>query len=142
MPARHDPLYAEALGKAEALLRRLGPKTAFLPWRRDPHCDHRRSWALFTHALAEAGVAPAIYEYAIWLDELGAPEDHPRPGEMTRVDMDVEAWLAVKRRAIGAHRSQLGLVIGDDPGGFRLGEATLRRLIGPVETYWRPWPGR
>lgn len=138
MPAPGTPAHAAAVDALCDLLRWLGPATAFLPWRRDPHCDHRDSWALFMQAFGAAGISPAIYEYAIWLDELGAPDDRPGPGEMMRCGMQLDGWRAVKRSAIDAHRSQLGQVVTDDPHGFSLGEETLRRLIGPVETYWRP----
>ena len=83
---------------------------------------------------------PEILEYAIWLDELGAPEDRPRPGEMEAVALPVSP--ALKRHAIEAHRSQLGLVVPDDPGGFVLEPATVARLSGPEELYWRPCSGR
>lgn len=138
MPAPGTPLHEKAAATLAELSRRLRPKTAFLPWRRDPHCDHRDSWTLLMHAFDAAGISPATYEYAIWLDELGAPDDHPEPGEMTRCEVHLDAWLAVKRRAIGAHRSQLGQLVTDDPHGFRLENETLRRLIGPIETFWRP----
>lgn len=138
MPAPGTPLHARAVSGLASVLRRLEPNTAFLPWRRDPHRDHRDSWTLFMAASDAAGISPATFEYAIWLDELGAPDDHPRSGEMTRCDLRLGARLAAKRRAIDAHRSQRGQVVLDDPRGFRLSEETLRRLIGPVETYWRP----
>jgi hypothetical protein len=75
---------------------------------------------------------------AIWLDELGAAEDHPAPGEMQAVALDVPE--AVKRHTLGAHRSQLGAGVFDDPAGFALTPARVARLTGPKETFWRPCP--
>lgn len=138
MPARGEPRHAAALDAFAGIVRSLRPATAFLPWRRDPHCDHRASRELAIEAFAAGGIAPEIFEYAIWLDELGAPCDRPQPGEMERVELSLGDWLSRKQRAIRAHRSQLGEVVSDDPSGFALSCETLHRLVSPLETYWRP----
>lgn len=91
-------------------------------------------------AFNAAGVKPQILEYAIWLDEIGRPEDHPARGEMEQVRFDITDAVAAKRAAIEAHRTQTTDLIGDDPGAFRLTLATIARLAGPIETYWRPLP--
>jgi LmbE family N-acetylglucosaminyl deacetylase len=140
MPARGSPAYGQALEAITELLRTLRPSHAVLPWRRDHHCDHCDSWGLFTHAFKTADQTPEILEYAIWLDELGAPGDFPRTGEVDRVTLDITPFLARKRDAIEAHQSQLGTVIRDDPTGFHLTRDTLDRLIKPTETFWRPCP--
>ncbi|TPE46857.1 PIG-L deacetylase family protein [Amaricoccus solimangrovi] len=136
MPPRGSPAHAEALGTVTRLVRDLGPALVLLPWRRDPHRDHRDAWALATEALARAPARPEVLEYAIWLDELGAPEDHPAATEMEPVSLRVSP--EVKRGALRAHASQLGLLVEDDPTGFVLGPATIDRLTGPEEIYWRP----
>ena len=70
-----------------------------LPWRRDPHRDHRDSWHLAWIALQHAGAHPLILEYAIWLDELGAPEDRPRQDEAAPIVLDVSEALGHKQAA-------------------------------------------
>ena len=40
-----------------------------------------------------------------------------------------------KRRAIAAYRSQLGVLIEDDPDGFRLAAEDLARFSGPFESF-------
>lgn len=45
-------------------------------------------------------------------------------------------WRAAKRSAIAAHRSQLGLVVSDDPSGFILPEAVIERLLTEDEIFY------
>jgi len=140
MPPDGTPEYEIALKRVEQIVATLRPSHAFLPWRRDPHCDHRDSWSLFTAGFRQVGHYPQVLEYAIWLDELGTGEDFPTPGEVERVELDISRQLDLKRSAITAHRSQLGEIILDDPTGFSLTPATLDRLIKPIETFWRSCP--
>lgn len=138
MPAEGTPDHIAALEAAGTVVRDVRPDLVLLPWRRDPHRDHRDAWSLFRRALDEAGLQPPTLEYAIWLDEIGAPGDHPKQGEMERVSFAVGEAQAPKRRAVAAHRTQTEPLIHDDPTAFRLTEATIDRLVGPVESYWRP----
>lgn len=136
MPMRGSPGHVAAARAFAAIIRKVGPRLVVLPWRRDPHCDHRGSWALATGSLTASGVAPATLEYAIWLDELGAAEDRPADGEMELVFVSVLPER--KRHALAAHVSQMGGLITDDPDGFVLEPATIARLTGARELYWRP----
>jgi LmbE family N-acetylglucosaminyl deacetylase len=138
MPPPGSPGFAAAVETVAGLVSDLRPDLALLPWRRDPHRDHRDAFALVAQALARAGTACATLEYAIWLDELGAPGDHPRPEEAERLAFDVSAALPAKRAAVAAHLSQTTDLVPDDPEAFRLTPATIERLTGPAETYWRP----
>lgn len=140
MPAPGSAADREACARLAALVRTFEPDLTLLPWRRDPHRDHRDAWRLGRVALAAAGSTSGVLEYAVWLDELGAAADHPRAGEVEAVVFDVGAGRAAKRTAVAAHLTQTTDLIGDDPTGFRLGEQTLQRLCGPVEHYWRPLP--
>lgn len=142
MPARGSPAHARAVVTLAAILGDLSPRLALLPWRRDPHRDHRDSWQLATDAIAASGRSPDLLEYAIWLDEFGQPGDRPRAGEMEEVRIDVSACLDAKRHAIEAHESQLGGLITDDPTGFVLRPATIARLTGRSEAFWRPCGGQ
>ena len=81
-------------------------------------------------------VLPLCLEYAIWLDELGAANDYPRPGEAEQVAIDVSSELVCKRAAIAAHRTQTTSLIDDDPNGFRLIPKTIDRLTGTIESYY------
>lgn len=100
---------------AEALC----PEAVLVPWRRDPHRDHRDAHALTVEALKRARLGPRLLEYAVWLDELGEEGDRPHPGEVWTICLNIDPWRPRKRAAVAAHRSQLGLVVADDPGRLR-----------------------
>jgi LmbE family N-acetylglucosaminyl deacetylase len=138
MPSRGSSLWGKALSHVEEVLCRFRPDLLILPWRRDPHCDHRDSWSLMQDALVRSKEKPRRLEYAIWLDEFGAAADWPRTREAEPIDVDVANAVGRKRHAIAAHRSQTTALISDDPNGFRLSDSTIARLTGPVERYWQP----
>lgn len=142
MPQPESSAYAEAMGDLVTIIRDLQPRLVVLPWRRDPHCDHQASWQLAMDAIAAANLSSETWEYAIWLDAFGRPEDRPRPGEMKEVRLEIASALAAKRHAIEAHRSQLGKLVVDDPSGFVLDRGTIARLSGSEEVYWRPCAAR
>ncbi|WP_102960057.1 PIG-L deacetylase family protein [Mangrovicella endophytica] len=139
MPRPDSTAGMAASAETTAVLGSFLPDLVLLPWRRDPHCDHRDSWHLVTSAIAATDRPVTVWEYAIWLDEIGAPEDRPRAGEMDAFDFVLpEAAVAAKRHAVAAHRTQTGEIITDDPTAFRLTPETIDRLCGSRERYWRP----
>jgi LmbE family N-acetylglucosaminyl deacetylase len=138
MPSARSPEWQEAVAHLAAMAREFQPDLALLPWRRDPHCDHRGSWKLAQAALARSLSFPLVLEYAIWLDELGAPEDYPKADEAEAVTLDIAAVIAAKRAAIAAYATQTTALIDDDPTGFRLTPGTIARLTSRSETFW--WP--
>ncbi len=110
--------------------------TVLVPWRRDPHPDHRASSQLTGAALARLPQPPRRLEYVVWAWERAAPADLPQPGEGTGFQLDIAAVLAQKQRAIAAHRSQLAPgTITDDPSGFLLSEAMLVHFAQPTEVF-------
>lgn len=135
MPAPGSAEHAAALAAILDVLRESRPALAVLPWRLDPHRDHRDSWALASAALARAGQGTEVLEYAIWQDEIGAEADHPAAHGMEALALPVSG--ALKRHALAAHGSQLGALIDDDPNGFALSPATIARLTGDSEVFWR-----
>jgi LmbE family N-acetylglucosaminyl deacetylase len=137
IPPEGSPEWDAAIARVENIIRDFQPHLMLLPWRRDPHRDHRDSWRLARIALQHAGAHPLILEYAIWLDELGAPEDRPRQDEAAPIVLDVREALGHKQAAIAAHASQTTALIDDDPTGFRLTATTIARLVKPTETFWR-----
>lgn len=137
MPHPGDPLWKCAVATVSDVMQSFEPDLVLFPWRRDPHCDHRASWLLSQRALGKASIHPDILEYAIWLDEFGAVEDHPRPGEAELVRVNIGTALANKRAAIAAHVSQTTDLIADDPDGFRLTPQTIARLTQSTEVFFR-----
>jgi LmbE family N-acetylglucosaminyl deacetylase len=138
MPIAPSPARRSALARVSKILHTFRPGIVLLPWRRDPHCDHRHSWELLKEAIAGTTIRPMTLEYTIWLNELGCPGDYPHATEVERLDFDIAGAIPNKRAAIAAHLSQTTNMIDDDPTGFRLTSATIERLTGPKETYWRP----
>ena len=137
MPARDSPVWDKSVAQFAEIITEFNPALALLPWRRDPHCDHRASWRLTRDSLRLANAHPEILEYAIWLDEFGEEDDRPRSDEARQVVFDVAAVLEAKRAAITAHLTQTTPLIDDDPNGFRLTKAVIERLATPTETYWQ-----
>lgn len=138
MPRPGEDAHAAALSTLVAVIEDFRPDLVLLPWRRDPHRDHRDSWSLTHLALEAARRHPQTLEYAIWLDEIGTDDDRPLPREAEAVVFAIDDAVALKRAATLAHISQATDLIDDDPFAFRLTAQTIDRLTGPRETYWRP----
>jgi LmbE family N-acetylglucosaminyl deacetylase len=114
------------------------PQTVMLPWRRDPHTDHRAVWEIMTAALSVSPAQPRIIEYPIWIWDLGLPEDMPEPGEAAAWRLDIGNVLERKLRAIAAHRSQTTAMIDDDPDGWHLSPRFLERFSKSWEVFLEP----
>lgn len=138
MPSQHSSKWQSAVERLAALICTFEPDLAVLPWRRDPHCDHRASWILARSAMSCVTCHPLVLEYAIWLEELGSPNDYPRRNEANAVRFDISQALSFKRSAIAAHATQTTALIDDDPSGFLLKPETISRLTQPTEILW--WP--
>ena len=134
------PGHTAATHQLAQIVAAFSPDLVLLPWRRDPHRDHQDSWALADGVLRQLGYVGDRLEYAVWLDELGTPDQRPAPGEATRVTFDVAGVLAMKRAAVAAHLTQTTALITDDPEAFRLTPGTIARLTGPQEPYFRVMP--
>ena len=108
------------------------PLTIFTAWRHDPHCDHAATHLLATALWRRLGRGVRLLEYPVW----GMAHAHPIPGfplppapvlhaPPQGYRLDIRDQMEAKRRAVAAHRSQLGEVVHDDPGGFVLPQAAL-----------------
>ena len=130
--------FGDAVARCRDEIEAFGPETILLPWRRDPHCDHRASWLIADAALEGADPQPRRIEYPVWIWEHPDSDDAPRPGEVVAWRLDVRGALAQKGAAIAAHRSQTTALIDDDPGGFRLLPSVLRHFARPWELFFEP----
>ena len=135
VPTEGSTDFATAVARAGAIVARAEPATIALPWRRDPHCDHRAAWQIIRAALAGRTAGPRLLEYPIWVWELAGAGDLPLAGEVDGWRLDISPVLARKRDAIAAHRSQLGALIDDDPDGFCLLPHVLEHFSQPWELY-------
>lgn len=125
----------EAVARCRLFLQTLMPATIFLPWRFDPHPDHRATWQLIRTALIDLEYLPRLIEYPIWDWD---PEQQGNLAEGGRVvgwRLDIRNVLQTKLKAIAAYRSQTTNLINDDLEGFRLTPEMLANFARPWEMY-------
>ena len=130
--ADFDRLTRQLLG----LLDRYRPATVISPWRRDPHGDHRGTTEGLLAALERYPRSVRLLEYPVWVYEIAETGDAPAAGEVAVFALEVTAQLALKRRAVRAHASQLDRTVFDDPEGFYLTPAMLAHFDRPQEFYY------
>ncbi len=136
VPDIEDENFASAVEICEEYLRRTKPQTVLLPWRRDPHTDHRASTQIFFEAVKKSNAPLQILEYPIWIWELAESDDAPRADEVRAFRLDIKTVSAQKQTAISAHQSQTTDLITDDPEGFRLTAEILENFAAPFEIYF------
>ncbi len=137
LPFPGDDGFDEAVKSAHDILVEFAPQTLLLPWRRDPHRDHRASWLLWSTAARNHTLQR--YEYLVWAFERATQNEWPRADEATAFRVDIGAVAARKRAAIEAHQSQISDLIDDDPTAFRLSSEVLSHFAGPFENWIRPF---
>jgi LmbE family N-acetylglucosaminyl deacetylase len=122
--------------RCQNYLRLAAPDTIFLPWRFDPHPDHRATWQLIQAAILSLGIAPQTIEYPIWDWDRQQQQKVPDLDKIAGWRLDIGAALDRKLNAISAYRSQLGLLIDDDPNGFCLTADLLTNFTRSWEVYF------
>ncbi|MVN76891.1 PIG-L family deacetylase [Hymenobacter sp. HMF4947] len=136
VPTPGQPGFAEATTHLADFIAAKQAATVLVPWRRDPHPDHRATSQLTAAALSSLPQPPRRLEYVVWAWERATPADLPQPGEGTGFRLDIAAVLPRKQRALAAHRSQLAPgTIADDPSGFLLSEEMLAHFAQPFESF-------
>ncbi|SFH80454.1 PIG-L deacetylase family protein [Halpernia frigidisoli] len=133
VPNKLHPNFDEEVQKISKFLLQLKPKSIFVPWRRDPHPDHRAAFELIT---AANNINATIYEYPIWLKELGENDDSPKSEEVMPFRINISSVLSQKQSAIACHQSQISDLISDDEAGFRLSKEMLEQFNVPYETFF------
>lgn len=135
VPNENAADFASAVEKVKNFLIENEPQTIVLPWRRDPHPDHRATWQIFSAATAEIERPFRILEYPIWLWEMAEAADLPQEKNIKTWRLAIGEVVAEKQQAIHAHASQTTDLIDDDPNGFRLSEEVLAHFAVPFEIY-------
>ena len=126
--------FEAAVNRCCAYLAAFTPATIIMPWRRDPHPDHRASWGLISIAIAKLNLSPRLLEYPIWDWDPTQQSDTPLDS-VKAWRLDISKVLPQKLQAIAAHRSQTTDLIDDDPEGFRLTPEMLANFTHPWELY-------
>lgn len=125
--------YKNALALVTQYLNNSTPSIIFLPYREDPHPDHRASWQLFAAGIENLTYVPRIVEYLIWDWDLEQRGNFSQQIEAWRYD--ISSVLELKQQAIAKYRSQISDLIDDDPEGFRLTPQMLENFTQPWEVY-------
>ncbi|WP_226163595.1 PIG-L deacetylase family protein [Hymenobacter terricola] len=133
-----EPGFVPAVARLREFLEIHKATTVLVPWRRDPHPDHRATSQLVQAALAVLPHSPRRIEYVVWAWQRAAPEDLPTAADAVRgFRLDIGTVTALKQRAIAAHRSQVAPgVFTDDPAGFLLSDEMLAHFAIPYEVFF------
>jgi LmbE family N-acetylglucosaminyl deacetylase len=137
VPFPGDPRFEAAVDAARHILEVFQPQTLLLPWRRDPHRDHRATWQILSHA--SKGLDIQQFEYLVWAFERAAQEDWPQSTEASGFTVDISSVQKRKMAAIYAHASQTTHVIKDDPEGFWLSPEVISHFENPHEAWVAPF---
>ncbi|HEX8329062.1 MAG TPA: PIG-L deacetylase family protein [Hymenobacter sp.] len=139
VPATTDePGFSSAVKRLRAFLEEQQAATVLVPWRRDPHPDHRATSRLVQAALLAMPQPPRRLEYVVWTWERAELEDLPTAADGVQgFRVNIEAGLGQKLRAVAAHRSQVAPgIFTDDPSGFLLSAEMLAHFETPYEVFF------
>ncbi len=125
--------FSAAVLTCQRYLEAIAPQTIFLPWRQDPHADHRATWQIVKAALKLP--YPRLIEYPIWDWDFAQRGDRRNLNLLRAWRLDIQAVKALKQEAIAAYRSQVTNLINDDPQGFQLSAEMLTHFAHPWELY-------
>ena len=134
VPGENSENFDEAVENCRRYLSETNPQTVVVPWRRDPHPDHRAAFSIINAARSFYNFR--VVEYPIWLWEIAENADAPHASEVAAVRLNVSSVKDEKRRAIYRHQSQIGEIIDDDPEGFRLSPEILEKFLTDWEVFF------
>jgi LmbE family N-acetylglucosaminyl deacetylase len=135
IPSVTSPNFRTAKSRCQKYLNQILPDTIFIPWRSDPHPDHRATWQLIQAAILSLGITPQLIEYPIW-DWDSEQQQVSNLSQISGWRLDICTVLDRKLQAIAAYKSQLGQLIDDDPDGFYLTAELLTNFTRPWEVYF------
>lgn len=135
VPQKNSENFGEIAARFGAYLDLVKPETVLVPWRRDPHPDHRAAFQIVDFTKKNFSGKLKIIEYPIWLWEIAETADAPRAREVAAWRLDIKNVRDKKLRAIYEHQSQITDLIDDDAEGFRLSPEILENFAGDWEVY-------
>jgi LmbE family N-acetylglucosaminyl deacetylase len=128
--------FQEAKVLCQSYLKKTVPETIFIPWRADPHSDHRATWQLIQAALLDLEIKIKCIEYPIWDWDIRQQKQASSLDRILGWRLDIRSVVHLKDQAIAAHKSQLGQIIDDDPSGFCLTPELLVNFKRSWEVYF------
>lgn len=138
LPVRGTVEFGTALSQCCDYLAAVVPAVMFVPWRFDPHPDHRATWQLIHSALSQVNSVctpvSRIIEYPIW--DWDMTQRQASEVAIASWRLDISDTVQLKQRAIAAYRSQTTCLIDDDPKGFCLTLEMLANFAQPWELYF------
>jgi LmbE family N-acetylglucosaminyl deacetylase len=123
---------AEAGRRVRDIADRLGLRTILTTAEADPHCDHQAAARIATAAAARSPCLRVLF-FPIW-SRKGEP-DMSGGGRFVVHHFPLGAFGRRKRAALGAHVTQLGQLITDDPEGFTLERSFAERFLTEGEIF-------
>lgn len=135
IPNVTSPKFHAAKVRCRNYLQATLPDTIFVPWRLDPHPDHRATWQLIQAAILNLEMIPQVIEYPIWDWDI-LQQTKADLSQVTGWRLDIQSVLVQKTQAIESYQSQLGQLIDDDPHGFCLSAEMLANFTRPWEVYF------
>lgn len=140
LPFPDEDQFTRAVTLALGILDRFDPTTVLLPWRRDPHHDHRATWAIWATAMqVHNWRTMRSFEYLVWAFERAAQNEWPDTSEANALRVSIRGFERTKRAAIDAHASQTTHLIDDDPNGFWLSPEVIAHFETPHEAFIAPF---
>jgi len=133
VPTPEFAAFADAVKLCCTALAADSAQLVFVPWRNDPHPDHRATWQLMQATLKRRSPFPRLIEYPIW--DWDPKQRGSLSAAITAWRLDISPVLPLKQRAIEAYRSQITNLIDDDPEGFRFTPELLAHFAQPWEMY-------
>ena len=126
---------ARIAAEIAAICHARGAQHLFAPAIEDHHEDHRTT-ARIARLVARDMQGLCLFSYPVW-SRWDDPHLLDRVAGQGPVALDPAPWQEYKRLAISAHRTQRGLIIDDDPQGFRMSADFIEAFASQPEIYWR-----
>ena len=136
LPGNFDPGFTSAVNLVATQLQKLQPSTILLPWKNDPHKDHRACWQMVNAALQQCGLQALLFHYLIWFWERGKlGKNDPLLKKINWRKVDISEVVKNKEAAIAAHGSQVTALVDDDADGFTLSPEVLSHFNDSFELF-------
>ncbi|ACK52480.1 LmbE family protein [Methylocella silvestris BL2] len=128
----------EAADAIADVARNIDASAILATWAHDPHCDHQAAWRIAAMAHRRLQTDRALLAYPIWGWSLPPDAEVGAAPEGWRLAID--DVLALKQRAIAAHRSQVTDIVENDPPVLILPESALEPFKRTYEIFLRGSP--